>query len=102
MPWKMWRGELVTSEEYAARKYADVAASDLPFPAIHTDQIELKSMVDGKIYTSKRALRASYRANGYVEVGNEELKPKPKAKPDRKAIRDSVERAMVRAGVLPY
>lgn len=76
-----------------------VQKSDLPFPMIISDQIEVKSMVDGKIYTSKSALRASYRAKGYIEVGNEEQKIPPKPKPDRKAIRDSVRRAASRVGI---
>jgi hypothetical protein len=63
------------------------------------DTVEIKSMVDGKIYTSKAALRASYRARGYAEVGNEELKPAPKPKPDRKAISESVGKAFARAGI---
>ena len=75
------------------------ARSDLPFPMIMSDQIELKSMVDGRIYTSKAALRASYREKGYVEVGNEALKPAPKPKPDRKAVRDALGRAFNRAGI---
>jgi len=77
------------------------ARSNLPFPMIISDQIELKSMVDGKIYTSKSALRRSYRAKGYDEVGNEWLRNEPKRvepKIDRRAIRDTVGRAMTRAG----
>lgn len=76
--------------------------SDLPFPMIVTDQIELKSMVDGKIYTSKAALRKSYRAGGYVEVGNEWLRNEPKVqapKVDRKAIKESVGKALAQVGI---
>lgn len=79
-----------------------IARSDLPFPMVMSDQIELRSMVDGKTYTSKRGLEASYRASGHVVVGNEWLKNEPKApkpKIDRKAIRDSVGRAFNRAGI---
>lgn len=75
------------------------ARSPLPFPMVHSDYIELQSQVDGKIYTSKSALRRSYRANGYIEVGNEELKPAPKPKPDRKAIRNAVGTALNRVGI---
>lgn len=77
----------------------DVAASDLPFPCVISDQIEIKSMADGQMYTSKSGLRKSYRQLGYIEVGNEEQKPKAPHKPDRKAIRDSVGRAMNRVGI---
>ena len=75
--------------------------SDLPFPAIMSDCIEVQSQVDGKTYTSKSALRRSYREQGYVEVGNEWLNSEPKKpepKVDRKAVRNSVGRAMTRAG----
>lgn len=77
------------------------AASDLPAPMVIGDAIEVKSMVDGQMYTSKSALRKSYREKGYIEVGNEELKPAPKPKPDRKAIRESVEKAFSRVGISP-
>ena len=73
--------------------------SALAFPMVISDQIEIKSMVDGQTYTSKSALRQSYRAKGYVEVGNEEMKPAPKPKPDRKAIRNSVGKALNRVGI---
>jgi hypothetical protein len=74
------------------------ARSRLPGPMIISDQIELKSMVDGETYTSKSALRRSYRERGYVEIGNEEQKIE-KPKPDRKAIRNAVGKAMNRAGI---
>lgn len=72
--------------------------SDLPAPMLISDQIEVKSMVDGKTYTSKSGLRKSYREGGYIEVGNEEMKP-PKRKSDRKGIRESVEKAFARTGI---
>lgn len=50
---------------------------------------------DGRIYDSKSTLRASYRAHGLIEVGNDaaRLRPPPKPKVDRQAIRASLERA---------
>lgn len=92
-------GELVEPAEFYARKQANVQMSELPCPTIISDQIELQSQVDGKIYTSKAALRQSYREKGYVEVGNEELKAKPLPKVDRKAVRDSVRKAASRVGI---
>ncbi len=74
------------------------ARSALPGPMVISDQIEVKSMVDGDIYTSKSALRRSYREKGYLEVGNEEQKPFVKPRPDRRAIKDAVGKAMNRAG----
>lgn len=76
-----------------------LAASSLPRPMVISDYTEVKSMVDGKTYTSKALLRQSYKAKGYVEVGNEELKPPPKPAPDKKAIRESVRKAAARVGI---
>jgi hypothetical protein len=52
---------------------------------------------NGKIYDSKATLRASYRAHGLVEVGNDPARFK-RARPqtDRKQIRASLERAKSR------
>lgn len=75
------------------------ARSHLPCPHVVSDQVEVRSMVDGKVYTSKRALRQSYRAKGYIEVGDQEQKAPPKTKVDRKAVRASVERAFSKAGL---
>lgn len=72
--------------------------SGLACPVVIGDCIELKSMVDGKMYDSKSALRRSYRERGYVEVGNEEQRAPPKPKPDRKAIRESAAKALNRVG----
>lgn len=84
------------------------ARSHLPTPVVIGDNIELKSMADGKIYTSKAALRASYLPSGnpqgerYIEVGDEwDRKPPspPKPKVDRKGIRESVGKALSKVGV---
>lgn len=91
-------GELVDRDTYYSRQPAP-KRSGLAAPMIMSDNVEVKSMVDGKVYTSKAALRQSYRASGYIEVGNEPLKPPPKPKPDRKAISDSVGKAFARAGI---
>lgn len=91
-------GEIIDRDEYYARQPAP-KRSRLSAPMLIPDGIEIKSMVDGKVYTSKAALRQSYRANGYAEVGNEPMKPAPRAKPDRKGISDAVGRAFNRAGI---
>jgi hypothetical protein len=65
-----------------------------------------KSMVDGKIYTSKAAMRATYKPSGnaeghsFVEVGNDSAMfcRRSKPKPDRAAIKATVGRAFSRAG----
>jgi hypothetical protein len=75
------------------------AASDLPVPNYISDGLNgVQSMLDGRIYDSKSKLRATYKAAGVVEVGNDpaRLRPRQKPKPDRKAIRDSVEKAAAR------
>lgn len=55
------------------------ARSSLPCPMIISDGIDpIESMADGRTYTSKTALRRSYRADGnpqgvdYIEVGNDQ------------------------------
>lgn len=71
-------------------------------PRIDTsdDQEALVSMADGKTYTSKAKMRESYKASNnpqgvnFIEVGHEtRAKPQVKPKPDRAAIKDSVDRA---------
>jgi hypothetical protein len=99
-------GELVPPEEYYARKQIDVARSRLPCPMLISDQTEpVRSMVDGKTYDSKSALRRTYSPSGnaegerYNEVGNETQEIPSRPKPDRKAIRESVRRAASRVGI---
>lgn len=82
------------------------ARSDLPAPMFIQDEMPpTKSMVDGRYYTSKAALRATYRPSGnkegkyYTEVGNEQPKPFKKPKPDRKKIRASLDKAFSQAGL---
>lgn len=70
-------------------------------PMVISDGLDggIRSMVDGRVYTSKAALRRSYRERGYVEVGNERLEPGPKAKPPRDQIEAAVGTAMSKAGL---
>src|SRR5688500_7836220 len=99
--WDRALQRLIPSDEYYARKAQSVAVSSLPFPQIISDQIEVQSQVDGKIYTSKSGLRRHYRESNVIEVGNEWLNNEPKKptpKIDRKAIRDSIGKAMNRVG----
>lgn len=87
--------------------------SHAPEPALHARSIHgcpmvigdsmtpVQSMLDGKLYDSKAALRATYKAAGVVEVGNDPAMyrkgPKPRA--DRKAIKAAVHKAFSRAGL---
>lgn len=86
------------------------ARSDLPAPMLLSDTIEpTQSMVDGQYYTSKAAIRATYKPSGnkegkrYVELGNDSsvTSPKPftRPKPDRKDVRKSIDKAFSRAGL---
>ncbi|MEH3108987.1 MAG: hypothetical protein PGN22_02650 [Agrobacterium cavarae] len=75
------------------------ASDALPVPNFISDTMEpVQSMLDGRHYSSKSALRATYKAAGVTEVGNDpaRLRPRRKPKPDRKAIRDSIEKATAR------
>ena len=78
--------------------------SDLPCPRIITDTMEeCQSMADGRYYSSKSALRATYKPSGnpdgvaYVEVGNEKLPPPPPPKPVG-SVRESLVKAKQKLG----
>lgn len=66
-------------------------------------------MADGKYYDDPAALRATYKASGnpqgvdYIEVGNEDITTFTPPKPDRRANREAIERAIadVDAGRAP-
>lgn len=73
---------------------------------IHDGMQPIRSMADGKIYTSKAAMRQSYKPSGnpegkrYVEVGDQvSTKLAPKPRPDRKAIEATVAKAFSQAGL---
>lgn len=73
--------------------------SDLACPRISGDTIApVQSMVDGRMYDSKSALRAGYRRAGVVEVGNDPARHRPRQKPkrDRHALKATVEKATAR------
>lgn len=79
------------------------ARSSLPSPMVISDNIDpVRSMADGKEYTSKAALRATYKPSGnpqgnsYAEVGNEIMPSAPKPKPDDGAIQASLQKAVAR------
>lgn len=86
--------------------------SHAPEPALHARSVHgcpmvigdtmepVQSMLDGKMYDSKRTLRATYRAAGVTEVGNDPAihRKAPKPKANRQAIKAAVNRAFSRAG----
>lgn len=64
---------------YRSVRSAPSARSDLACPYFHSDTLDqpLQSGADGNFYTSRAALRATYRADGnprgieFTEVGND-------------------------------
>lgn len=59
-------------------------------PFVHVDEMApLESMIDGKIYESKSALRAHYKAAGVIEKGNDKA-----SGPDRKTRTHEYERKL--------
>jgi hypothetical protein len=71
-------------------------------PMVISDSMApVQSMLDGKMYDSKAALRSTYRAAGVTEVGNDPsiLRKGPKPKPDRQAVKAAVGRAFSKAGL---
>lgn len=75
------------------------ARSHLPAPMLNRDQMDpVQSMLDGKLYDSKSRLRATYKAAGMIEVGNDPARFAKKEKPkiDRKGVRDTIRKAFSR------
>lgn len=71
----------------------------LAAPQVIRDEMPMiQGQHDGKMYDSKRAIRASYQPSGnaegkyFTEIGNE-VQKRVVPKPDKKAIRQSIEKA---------
>lgn len=81
------------------RKQLEPKRSDLACPRLASDVMDpVESQLDGRIYDSKSALRATYRAAGVTEVGNDpaRLRPRKRRPIEDKPIADVVERAAAR------
>lgn len=83
----------------ARRKQSSYAS-----PSVISDTMApVRSMLDGQVYDSKSALRATYRMAGMTEVGNDPAmarpRPKPTPKPSRQTVKAAVARAFSRAGL---
>jgi hypothetical protein len=79
------------------------ARSHLPSPMLNMDSIgDLRSMADGKIYSSKSALRRGYKAAGVVEMGSDAPRSAPAPKRER-ITKDDIGRAIqkVKQGYKP-
>jgi ribosomal protein S21 len=74
--------------------------SDFPAPMLIGDTIEqgVQSQIDGKIYSSKSALRRHYKQTGHIEVGNDPQRHRRYERPktNRKQIKESVEKAVAK------
>ena len=90
--------------------HARHARADLPTPMLIHGFVEpVKSMADGKYYSTKSALEASYKASGnpqgkdYDCIGDDPMPTFKRPKSDRKATRDAVEKAIddVASGNVP-
>ena len=58
------------------RRDATQRAENMPLPFVISDEMPAAEHVDGNFYTSKARFRATTRAHGLTEVGNEKQKPK--------------------------
>jgi len=76
-----------------AKPSAPVARSALPCPMVISDEMAPTEQVDGRFYTSKRAFRATGRALGLTEVGNEKPPPKWRST-DTKAVKAARRQAL--------
>ena len=91
------RGGALVRVEDAGPLHPPGAPSDLACPMLVRDQMDpTPCMADGLIYTSKRAMSATHRRMGMVELGNERPAPKQRSRPSRREIKDTLERAKAR------
>jgi len=104
--WDERRRELVEADEYYSAAYQTRyhARSELSAPSFIRDNMDaVQSMLDGKMYDSKSALRATYKQAGVVEVGNDSSvfnpAPPPKPKISKAKVRATVDKAFSRAGL---
>lgn len=75
--------------------YAPPERSDLAAPQLIRDHHEpFRSMADGKVYDSKSAYRATLKARGLVEVGNDAMTAPAIKPPDQSARRKLLHRQL--------
>lgn len=77
-------------------------AAAFPTPMMIIDTMDpVRSMTNGLYYDSKSAMRSEYKRAGVVEVGNDVPTEKPKTDhvARRKAVKESVGKALSRAGL---
>lgn len=95
-------GGLINKETGVFEPFDRNAPVKLPRISTSDEQEATLSMADGKMYTSKAAMRESYKAThnpqgvNYVEVGNDQSYRQTATavrKPDAQKITDAVDRA---------
>lgn len=87
--------EIVLPQSKAER--LEPKRSDLPAPRLASDIMEpVQSQVSGKVYDSKSALRAEYRATGHIEKGNDRRPPWQMPRTPKAVIRETVRKAHAR------
>jgi hypothetical protein len=80
-------------------KVASAASDTIPVPYFISDTMEpTLHPLDQRHYTSKSTFERITREGGYETVGNDpaRLRPPPKPKADKQAIKNSVQKAMAR------
>lgn len=73
--------------------------SSLPSPVVIMDTMDaIQSQVDGKLYTSKSAIRASYKVHGVEEIGNDPARHNPFKRPPPETAKnvEALKKAQVR------
>ena len=78
--------------------YGHFSTNGDPSFQIISDHTEVRSMLDGKMYDSKSALRRTYRAAGVREIGNDKQDAVNKATFDRKETRAALKDAAQQHG----
>ena len=82
-------GEIVPKDSVLEDRYTGVTRG----PYVISDEMPPTEHVDGRFYTSKAKFRATGRALGLIEVGNE--KPKPFVRStDRREVREARRQAL--------
>lgn len=73
-----------------------VRLGNMPCPRIATDTMDPTEHVDGKFYDSKSAYRAVTKREGYIEIGNDpaRLRPRQEAKRDTRKIDAALAKAV--------
>lgn len=104
---------IVSSDYYYAKQYNKTAhlqmtnGNELVKMNFISDQMpETQHMIDGKMYTSKKAFRAATKAAGCVEVGNDTSYLKRQRKPielDKRQRREEIKKTIndLRYGNIP-